>query len=792
MKKPFTLLALLIVTANLIIAQTVRISGTVLDADNKEALGGVNIRYDKTKGVVTDESGKYVINVPVGEHELVMSTDGYKNFKLLLTFAKDTTIDAMMRPSALQLNQVETVSQYRKNAAKETISVQVISAEQIQNTNSTDLGDVVSRAPGVLVQDGQISIRGGSPYSYGVGSRTAVMQDGLPLMSADLGQGQVQMANLSDVKQVEIIEGASSCVYGSSAIDGVVNLITSWPTDPEPQNEISVSNTAYDKPKLAYQQWSDVPPFGSNVNFKHSEQIRHIQLVIAASMFYNSGYNSENSDFRFQGFWKLRYLHPKIDGLNFGVNGSMQFERDQTLFISKDLDSNAYVYGDGSNDKYLRTNIDPFLSYQNPKGHRLTFNSRYMDIFRDGGSKPANAVSNQYIVFDQYQYRYKNLLVISVGAPFNVASSRSNLYSGQDFSFNAAVYTQAEFDYKFLTLQGGVRYEAAGVDTSIVRNQPPIFRLGANIQAGKATFFRASWGQGFRIPSIGEKYIAQQFTGSLFIVPNDTLKTENSWNLEIGIKQGFKIKNFVGDFDFCVFWEQEKNFIQYQIGFYPNHYSNGAQIFPDSDQYSGTNEILGLKAFNVQSTRVAGYEVKLEGFGNMGPVGVRMLMGYTYTYPGEQTPGQTYPLDQFLKDVFKYNFQRVPQAYATNLETGAIRHLVRADVEFSIWKVYFGGTLAYASTPESIPPLFEAASIELFHSATALSTYYNEHLHGDVILDVRAGMKLTDHMKLGFIIKNVGNVLYELRPGLAEPNRNYTFQFTYSFGRTKTVKQKAD
>jgi len=814
MKKTFTLLCIFWLSTNLINAQTAHITGTVLDADNKEPLGGVVVHYDKTKGIVTDEAGKFVIDIPAGVHELIMNNDGYRNDKRSITVDKDTTmvIDVLLRPAALQLHQVESVSQYRKNSSKETISTQVITADQIQNTNATDLGDVVSRTPGVLVQDGQISIRGGSPYSYGVGSRTEVMQDGMPLMSADLGQGQVQMANLSDVKQVEIVEGASSVVYGSSALDGVVNLITQWPTDPEPSNEISISSGVFDKPKIVAQQWWSTPPIFNNINFYHHEQIKHLQLVIAGNIYQNSGYMSEDGDYRVQGFWKLRYLYPKIEGLNFGINGSIQYERDQTVFITKNMDSSAYVYGDGSSDKYLRTNVDPFLSYQNSKGHRVTVNTRYMDIFRNGGSRPDNAVSNQFICFDQYQYRYKNFLVISTGVPFDVASSRSNLYSGQDLTFNAAVYAQAEFDYKFLSLQGGVRYEAAGVDTVIVKNQPPIFRMGANLQAGIASWFRASWGQGFRIPTIGEKYIAQQFTGSLYIIPNDTLKTENSWNFEFGFRQGFKIKKWIGYIDACVFWEQQKNYIQYQIGFFPNKYANGTQIFPDSDEiYTGT--LLGLKPYNVQSTRVAGYEISIAGSGNIGVLGIKTLMGYTYTYPGAEYAGINYPLDQFLKDFFIYNFKRVPLAYAQNyLEQGQIRQLVRGDIEFSIWKIYWGATLSYASTPETIPPLFGAASTFLFSTTTGmqgggisgnppvytpphtisepneLTWYYNSHLHGAAIVDLRIGMKLTDKIKIGFIVKNVSNILYELRPGYAEPNRNYTMQFTYSFGRTKTVK----
>ena len=790
MKRNFTLLSVLLFSVNLIFAQTGHIKGIVLDADNKEALGGVIVRYDKTKGVVTDAAGKYTIDVPVGEHELIMSFDGYKNDRRPVVVKADSTlvIDVMMRPSALQLNQVESVSQYRKNSAKETVSTEVITVDQIKNTNAMDLGEVIAKTPGVLVQDGQISIRSASSYSYGVGTRTAVLQDGLPLMSADLGEAQINMASLSNVKQVEVVKGASSVVYGSSALNGVVNLISNWPTDVEPHNEISVSTGAFDRPKLKYQQWWGAPPLFANINFNHTEQIKNLQIVISGNITEEKSYLQFNDAFRAQGVWKLRYLHPKIEGLNFGVNGSIQFEKSERFFISKDLDTNVMVLGKGSTDKYIRTNIDPFLSYSNSKGHRVIVNMRYMDIFRDGNGSDPNAVSNQIIVFDQYQFRYKNMLVVTAGVPFDVGSSRSNLYSGTDLTFHAAAYTQVEFDYKFLTLQGGLRYEAAGVDTAIVKNQPPIFRMGINLQAAKATFFRASWGQGFRIPSIGEKYIAQQFTGDLYIVPNDTLRTETSWNLELGFKQGFKIKNWVGYIDAAFFWQESKNFIEYQVGTWANKYGNGKQIFPDSAEFF-PGYLLGLKPLNIENTRVAGYELSAAGAGNIGPVGLKLLVGYTYTWPGQVPAGTNYPVGQFIKDMFEYNFKRVGSNDTAKLLEARIRHLVRADVELSFWKVYVGVTAAYASTPEKIPPLFQAASIFLFKSSTALNTYYGQHLHGDVYFDLRAGIKLNDQIKLGFIVKNVGNVLYELRPGKPEPIRNFTLQFSYNFGRTKTAKK---
>ena len=790
MKKAFTLLSILFIAVNFAMAQDAQIKGTVLDADSKEPLGGVIVKYDKVKGIVTDAAGKYTLSLPAGDHELIMTFDGYKNYKMPISPKAGETIivDAQMRPSVLQLNQVESVSQYRKNSAKETVSTEVITADQIHSTNAMDLGEVVAKTPGVLVQDGQISIRSASSYSYGVGSRTAVLQDGLPLMSADLGEGQMNMANLSNVKQVEVVKGASSVVYGSSALNGVVNLISQWPTDVEPVNNVSISTGFYGPPQKAYQQWWTAPPFFTNINFNHAEQIKNIQFIIAGNITDEKSYLQLNDGFRMQGVWKLRYLHPKIEGLNFGINGSIQYERSERYFISTNLDSGILLNGKGSGDKYVRTNIDPFVSYTNSKGHRFICNMRYMDIFRDGNGTDPNAVSNQIIVFDQYQFRYKNLLVVTAGVPFDVGSSRSNLYSGQDLTFHAAVYTQAEFDYKFLSLQAGLRYEAAGVDTAVVKNQPPIFRMGVNLQAAKATFFRASWGQGFRIPSIGEKYIAQQFTGALYIVPNDTLKTETSWNLELGFKQGFKVKNWMGYFDAAFFWQESRNFIEYEPGIWPNRYGNGQKIFPDSVTalYGG---VLGLKPLNIENTRIAGYELSVLTAGSIGPVGVKMLVGYTYTWPGEQEQGQNYPVGQFIKDMFDYNFKRVPAADTAKILEARPRHLVRADVELDFWKIYVGVTGAYVSTPEKIPALFEAASLFLFGSLNALPNYYQQHVHGDAIFDIRAGVKLNEQIKLGFIVKNVGNVLYELRPGKAEPIRNYTLQFSYTFGRTNVKKK---
>lgn len=89
-----------------------------------------------------------------------------------------------------------------------------------------------------------------------------MLSDGLSLTSADRGEVQSKMVPLANVKQVEIVKGASSVVYGSSALNGVVNVITEWPSESEPKTEIETNVGVYDNPSdLRRKWWGTVPPF---------------------------------------------------------------------------------------------------------------------------------------------------------------------------------------------------------------------------------------------------------------------------------------------------------------------------------------------------------------------------------------------------------------------------------------------------------------------------------------------------------------------------------------------------
>lgn len=787
--KKFYSFVFLFITSFIINAQNAEIAGIVRDAETKEALSGATLKFEKKLGTSTDASGKFKISVPAADYDVVVSFIGYKNEKiqLSLTAGEKKQLEILMTPSAIQIAQVVTVSQYKKNLAKETVATEVVTKDQIRNTNANDLGDVVSKTSGVLVQDGTISIRGGSSFSYGVGTRTAVLSDGLSLSSADRGEVQTKMAPLENVKQVEVVKGASSVVYGSSALNGVVNVITQWPTESEPKTEIETNVGVYDEPKDKRQKWwGDVPPFFGSINVNHQRREKDLQIVTGGNIYYEKSFLEENNQFRLRGFLKTRYIHPKKPGLNFGVNGQFFVERNQLFFISRDLDSMAFMSANSSGDVHQKWMIDPHLTWSNEKGHSFKTNIRYMGIYRQAAGDDIDAVSNAISADNQYQYRFrKDLFIVTAGLPFSVGLSKSNLYPGIHTNYNAALYTQLETNYKILSFQAGVRYEIAGVDSVVITTRP-IFRSGINIQAAKGTFIRASWGQGYRVPTIAEKYVAQPFVAGVYIIPNDTLRDESSWSFEFGIKQGFQIKEWKAFIDLSLFWQEYKNFIEYQVSVWPNAYGNGTQIFPDSAEFpfNGSGKVLGARPINIENARIAGYEVGLMTTGNIGPVGLQFTGGYSYNFPTKKTAANAsdaYSTKEFIRDLFKYNGKRVATEDTANILPYRVRHLFRADFEVRYWKCYLGATLNYASIPEVVPGFYKTIANVIFGDINAVEKYVEKHTPGDFFMDMRMGININDRFSMGFIIKNVTNRYYSLRPGRPEPIRNYTMQFRYNF-----------
>ena len=134
---------------------------------------------------------------------------------------------------------VVSAGKYEQKLSDVTVSMEVINPHQLSSQNITSLDMILEKTSGISILDGQPSIRGGSGFSYGAGSRVLMLVDDLPMISGDAGDIKWNYLPVENVNQVEVIKGASSVLYGSSALNGVINLRTRFPGN-DPQSEVTV------------------------------------------------------------------------------------------------------------------------------------------------------------------------------------------------------------------------------------------------------------------------------------------------------------------------------------------------------------------------------------------------------------------------------------------------------------------------------------------------------------------------------------------------------------------------
>ncbi|MGL4853977.1 MAG: TonB-dependent receptor plug domain-containing protein [Lentisphaeria bacterium] len=108
-------------------------------------------------------------------------------------------------------------------------SVTVISKEQIENQKANNIFEVLDKVPGIDIKRNGPHSASSSIYMRGLrGYNTKILIDGVAIQDLAAPQSIPSLANLNlnDVERIEVVRGASSTLYGSNAVAGVINIIT--------------------------------------------------------------------------------------------------------------------------------------------------------------------------------------------------------------------------------------------------------------------------------------------------------------------------------------------------------------------------------------------------------------------------------------------------------------------------------------------------------------------------------------------------------------------------------------
>lgn len=723
-------------------AQQLRLVGKVLEQGTGIPLPGVNILLEGVaQGTTTDVDGNYSLSLAPGSYTLLFSYVGYEKQRRMLRLTQDARLDVELQAAAGQLEQVVvTAGRFEQRLSEVTVSMEVIKPDLLQNNNITRFDDALDRVPGVSMVNGQLNIRGTSGFSYGAGSRVQVLVDDMPLLSADAGDVKWAYLPVENVSQIEVIKGAASALFGSSALGGIVNLRTAYPTA-TPRTQVQTFSYVYDRPAAFFTAPYSLRDFRhqSGVSALHSRQIGKHDLTAGMFAVWDQGYRVGEYSKRIRGNVNWRYR--VSERFSISINTNAMVDSGGNFFFWRS-DTAAYFPSPGTNDAQLgiRFNIDPVLHYYGRNGRKHVFRNR-LYVTENRGDSARNTRGQVY--FNEYQYQQplalkwaaKTMLTGGLLHIYNYVNS-GPLYGIRD-SRNLAAYAQLDQSIGKFNYSLGLRLEQF-----VINNEAPIrypvARLGVNYELARASWLRASFGQGFRTPSVAERYV-NAAAGAVVVLPNPELGSERGWSAEVGIKQGWQLGKVKGFVDLAGFYTYYDNMIEFTFDFY--------------------EQGPGFKAINFsdRSTLIRGLELSTAGSGRIGRWELMSQLGYTFIDPIEvyrPVPGRP---DITLTDALKYR----------------TRHLWRFDTELRRARWGFGTNLRYNSFMLRIDQAFE-----LF--IPGVVDFRARRDAGDFLADFRMSYELRADLRLALLVRNAFNRDVMVVPGNIAAPRTFGIQLIYN------------
>lgn len=238
MKHIVTVLLLLCLYGSALAQNTFTV--TIQDKESKEALFGVSVYFPQLeKGASSDINGKVAIDeIPDGVYTVLVTHLGYESMELEQSFPMEGELNLWMGHAHEEMEEV-LVTSTRSGRTIEDVPtrVEVIAGEELAEKGNMKPGDIrmlLNESTGIQTQQTSATSYNSSIRIQGLdGKYTQLLRDGLPLYSGYSGGLSLMQIAPLDLKQVEVIKGASSTLYGGGAIAGLVNLISKTPEKTE-------------------------------------------------------------------------------------------------------------------------------------------------------------------------------------------------------------------------------------------------------------------------------------------------------------------------------------------------------------------------------------------------------------------------------------------------------------------------------------------------------------------------------------------------------------------------------
>ncbi len=515
------------------------ISGSVRDAGTGNPLTGVNIIVKGTVlGAATDLEGEFRIeNIASGAYDLQITMIGYKSITrtgIQISAGQNPEVIIELDETTIEAPElIVTASKRAQRVDDSPSSIAIMTSKDLEKRNQVYLDQLLEHVPGVNFMGSQVNIRGSSGFSYGVGSRVLLLVDGVPVMSSDTGEIKWDFIPASQVERVEIVKSAGSALYGSSALGGVINIITKSAAL-KPETNLRMSFGFYDDPPYDEWKWTNNLLYYNNVDVDHSRKIGDHNIFFSIGRHADEGY-TENGEFE-------RY--------NASGKVFLKLNSQSNLTLSGNYENNESGIGVMWRNRHNALEVEPAAVGDQVVSNRFSLNATHQwAVNKSFGLK--NRVSwfrsqfeNQ--MHDNNDYSTAHKLGYELQGNYILTETQSLTFGTEetldlvsfvplgDFDIiTASIYAQDEIKLPVnLIMTLGLRYDYTTTNSDLTDYQlSPKFGLVWHI--AEMTTFRLSSGKGFRAPSVTERF-PNIYASGLKVVPNPELGAETAWSHEIG------------------------------------------------------------------------------------------------------------------------------------------------------------------------------------------------------------------------------------------------------------------
>lgn len=398
---------------------------------------------------------------------------------------------------------VVTATRTERKMGNAAVPVTLISKKAIEASGALRLDDILQQQTGMVVNSGSGSMAiGGGIFGNGIqlqglsADYTLVLVDGEPMIGRQGGVLDLSRFALGNVKKIEIVKGPSSCLYGSEAMGGVINLIT----------EENIGNKLQANLRYGSYQLIDGSLQGG-YQYKKSSYYGYVNR--SSSQGYDLDPSSKektvNPHYNYTG--QIRTKHQLTNKTILLLNGRYDFGNHKSAYAigSKDINITG-------NSLMNSINLHPTLKHYFSQKLKTTLRlqgswygfEQNLDSLHNGKNYYSDYFKQSFIrAENQTDYQLNDQHQMIVGGGYINQTASTNRYSGIKTQHLYYAYLQDEYEVNDQwQVIGGVRYDHSSAYAGHVSP-----KLAILYKLSSKWAINASYGSGFKAPDFRQLYL---------------------------------------------------------------------------------------------------------------------------------------------------------------------------------------------------------------------------------------------------------------------------------------------